>query len=185
MKKLSEVTLEDARSILSQGIMYKDSFLIAGWNLKDVSPIFSEPSVALEHIHKEETFIFYDDSIHLYTGEEYKDDMSDINYLCYLKAVALGYYVPELSEIITSTREDIEKLKNTLSSIKENPFINTVSVPVLIQKVEEYIKNCGYTWTYESIMKEYAKYREGEYISHSAKDVIQNCIIKHLIELPK
>ena len=43
-------------------------------------------------------------------------------------------------------------------------------------KIEAYIKENGYTWSYNSIMIEYEKYKNKEYISHTAKDVIINCI---------
>jgi len=52
----------------------------------------------------------------------------------------------------------------------------------LEEKVKEYIKECGYTWTYEGIMEQYKKQIRGEYISFTAKDVIKNVIKKHLQE---
>ena len=45
--------------------------------------------------------------------------------------------------------------------------------------VEHYIRIQGYTWTYEQILVERQKQRDGYYVSHTAKDVIrymdENC----------
>lgn len=43
--------------------------------------------------------------------------------------------------------------------------------------IEIYIEKMGYTWNYDSIMNEYEKYKKGEYVSHSAKDIIENVIL--------
>lgn len=44
---------------------------------------------------------------------------------------------------------------------------------VLDLDIENYIKEKGYTWTVENILSEYLnKYCKGDYISHTAKDVI-------------
>lgn len=43
--------------------------------------------------------------------------------------------------------------------------------------IESYIKKCGYTWKYESVLK-YLKeyYKKGYYISNTMKDIIKNNI---------
>jgi hypothetical protein len=43
-------------------------------------------------------------------------------------------------------------------------------------KVEEYIKRQGYTWTYPEIRMEYLRWKDGCYISFTAKKVINACI---------
>lgn len=44
------------------------------------------------------------------------------------------------------------------------------------QKVKEFIKQNDYTWTYDDIMQEYSKWKNGIYISFTAKKVINACI---------
>jgi len=44
------------------------------------------------------------------------------------------------------------------------------------EKIESYIKEKRYTWDFDSIMEAYEKYKNKEYVSHTAKDVIKNCI---------
>jgi hypothetical protein len=38
--------------------------------------------------------------------------------------------------------------------------------------IDVYIKECNYTWTVEKIIEQYHKRMRGEYISHTAKDVV-------------
>ncbi len=45
-----------------------------------------------------------------------------------------------------------------------------------IEKIKEYIKFKGYDWTPERVLEEFEKYKNGEYVSHTARDVIKNCI---------
>ena len=45
------------------------------------------------------TFVFFDDSIRFHRNGDAGDE---INYKCYIKAVKLGYYVPQLSELINN-----------------------------------------------------------------------------------
>lgn len=49
----------------------------------------------------------------------------------------------------------------------------------LKEKINEYISKCGYTWTYETIMEQWCKYNDGEYISFTAKDVVKKVIEPH------
>ena len=42
--------------------------------------------------------------------------------------------------------------------------------------VETYIKEKGYDWSFDDIMKQWSKYKDGYYISFTAKDVVENCI---------
>jgi len=44
------------------------------------------------------------------------------------------------------------------------------------EKIEQYIKSKGYTWSYESIMLQYEQYKKGFYVSHTAKEVIKNIV---------
>lgn len=43
-------------------------------------------------------------------------------------------------------------------------------------KVKEFIKQNGYTWTYEEILTEYEHWKNGAYISFTAKKTINACI---------
>ena len=49
--------------------------------------------------------------------------------------------------------------------------------------VKEYIKDKGYTWTPETISREFDKYQMGYYVSFTAKDVIDNCMIPYINSL--
>jgi hypothetical protein len=42
----------------------------------------------------------------------------------------------------------------------------------LTEKIDAYIKECRYTWTVKSIIEQYQKRVRGEYISHTAKEVV-------------
>lgn len=55
----------------------------------------------------------------------------------------------------------------------------TVYGDILDAKLIEYIDQKSYTWTIKSIKAEYKKFKNNEYVSHSAKDVIHNVILKN------
>ena len=42
----------------------------------------------------------------------------------------------------------------------------------LTERIETYLKECRYTWDVKSIIEQYQKRVRGEYISHTAKDVV-------------
>lgn len=46
-------------------------------------------------------------------------------------------------------------------------------------KIQEYIDKMGFTWTVESVKEQYEKYKEGEYVSFTARQIIKNVIEKH------
>jgi hypothetical protein len=58
-------------------------------------------------------------------------------------------------------------------AFKEATHVKEVSK----RKIKRYIKEKGYSWSVDAILAQYEKYQDGEYISHTAKDVIQNCIL--------
>lgn len=44
----------------------------------------------------------------------------------------------------------------------------------LYDDIETYIKECGYTWTVDDIIKEYReKYKAGYYVSYTCKEIIE------------
>lgn len=49
--------------------------------------------------------------------------------------------------------------------------------------VKEYIIEKGYTWTTETISREFNKYQMGYYVSFTAKDVIVNCMMPYINSL--
>lgn len=49
--------------------------------------------------------------------------------------------------------------------------------------IKEYIKEKRYTWTVDKITKEFNKYQNNEYVSFTAKDVIENCIMPYINSL--
>lgn len=102
--KLSEVTLEDAKEIIKAG--YATFFLTGRWQLSDESKGLNEPVMRLFSNSKVYSFYFFDDQIKI---DIIPDDNEPINlddvhydvcYKCYIKAVRLGYYVPELTELL-------------------------------------------------------------------------------------
>ena len=42
----------------------------------------------------------------------------------------------------------------------------------LCEKITNYIKKGGYTWTFEKILKEYLKSKDGYYISNTANEIV-------------
>lgn len=45
-----------------------------------------------------------------------------------------------------------------------------------VKRIEDYIKECNYTWTVDAIFAEYVKLQNHCYISYTARDVIDNCV---------
>jgi hypothetical protein len=44
----------------------------------------------------------------------------------------------------------------------------------LAEQIETYIKECGYTWKVDDILKEYReKYKQGYYVSYTCKEIIK------------
>lgn len=44
------------------------------------------------------------------------------------------------------------------------------------EKVKKYIEEQGYSWTYDQIISEYIYWKNGHYISFTARKVINACI---------
>ena len=40
------------------------------------------------------------------------------------------------------------------------------------EKIENYIKDCNYTWTVKEVFEQYWKYKRNEYISFTANDIV-------------
>lgn len=87
------------------------------------------------------------------------------------RAIHSAYIVTDLS---TTDFVDSMAKKLKLSSVTVYADLKTRKLEIA---VEEYINQMGYTWTFKSVMAEYIKSIKGEYVSHTAKDVI-NRIIK-------
>jgi len=56
----------------------------------------------------------------------------------------------------------------------------SVTMPAVINKeaMLAYIKERGYTWTYEEIMHEFEKYKLDYYVSATAKEIIQKFLVR-------
>jgi len=107
MKKLSEVTLEDATAILYDA--YGQFWLThpKSWKLEDRTEAIQEPCKFLSAKGKIWQFWFFDDKIDIekVPDDDTKmelvtlEDFCDVKLSCYLKAHELGYYVPKMSAI--------------------------------------------------------------------------------------
>lgn len=148
MKKLSEVTKEDALAILSVDGAYKRMFLTGKWQLTDESAPekLNEPCVRLSSKRKVYSFYFFNDRINVdlepeANGEYYFDDTNfDCKYQCYIKAHQLGYYIPLLTEAIqdlslTSPKQEIILLSDKIEEYNS------------LDKVEEILNSNGYKIT--------------------------------------
>lgn len=49
--------------------------------------------------------------------------------------------------------------------------------------INEYIKKCRYTWSVDEIIIQFNRWIKGEYVSHTAKDVIKKCIMPYINSL--
>ena len=108
MKKLTEITCEDAVAILSKiyPLLFVNKFNENNekdWKLINCDDI--EPGCKkLFNENKIYCFYFYYDSIEIdYVNEESTNNIMtyfDVKYKCYIEAYKLGYYIPELSELI-------------------------------------------------------------------------------------
>ena len=108
MKKLTEITCEDAIAILSKiyPLLFVNKFnenIEKDWKLINCDDI--EPGCKkLFNENKIYCFYFYYDSIEIdYVNEESTNNIMtyfDVKYKCYVEAYKLGYYIPELSEIL-------------------------------------------------------------------------------------
>ena len=43
----------------------------------------------------------------------------------------------------------------------------------LVSEIQTYLKSCGYTWSIDGIVEQYHKRKRNEYISYTAKDVME------------
>ena len=83
-----------------------------------------------------------------------------------------------MKELIAKIRDYYKDSDITLSGIQkcfslEYNTAYSLFVEILKQDIEDYIKKCDYTWTFEEIKTEYSeKYKSGWYVSHTCKDVI-------------
>lgn len=106
MKKLNEVTLEDAKEIIKAG--YPHWFDTGTWKLEDRSKDLLEQCSLLYSRHKGYKFWFmnncididYNDCDHR-QGDLYDDlDHADVRVACYVKAHSMGYHVPQFNDIM-------------------------------------------------------------------------------------
>lgn len=104
MKGLSSVNKEDALQILFAG--YPLIIATATWNLTEHH--LDAPAKLLTARSKEVLFWFFDDGISInYTDESYEKDAInfndtyfDCNVNCYVKAVLMGYHVPQFEPLL-------------------------------------------------------------------------------------
>jgi hypothetical protein len=103
MKKLTEVTIQDAIEIIRAG--YSNFFFMdrGKWIIEDRSKEIGEPTKLIFNKSKILQFWFHNDSIDPSYIDPDKDapgfDQTnfDCKFPCYLKANELGYFVPGLS----------------------------------------------------------------------------------------
>jgi len=78
-----------------------------------------------------------------------------------------------------STTEFVDKAakKNKISTVTVYADLKAKKLEI---EVNAYIEKMGYTWTFQSIMKQYKASLQNEYISHTAKDVIEKAIKPNL-----
>lgn len=110
MKKLTEITKEDAIKILSKSysLLFLNKFnedISNNWKLENRDEI--EPGCKIFFNDKKVfCFYFYHNSIEIdYNNDDGNDTIFvlsyfDVKYKCYVEAVKLGYYIPELSELL-------------------------------------------------------------------------------------
>lgn len=105
MKKLNTVTLEDALLIIASCEEYKKIIeptktwelqMGVTWRKEDASWMTLKDKDGIGSIFR---FNFCREEIKVGFNENEIND-GNINYLCYLKAIELGYYVPQLSELL-------------------------------------------------------------------------------------
>lgn len=103
MKKLSQVTKEDAIAILEADTRISGFFMTGKWVIEDRTKDIGEPCKFLSARTKAFQFWFFDDTIDM-DENDHPNKVTDlfevknnVNYRCYLKAHDLGYYVPDLS----------------------------------------------------------------------------------------
>lgn len=104
MKKLSDVSKEDALEILKAG--YSMILSTGRWELTDETADMDEPCKKLTSKTKAYLFWFFDDNIDIdLIDDDSEITLDSINFdvklACYVKAHQLGYFVPELQKIVT------------------------------------------------------------------------------------
>lgn len=105
MKKLSEVTYEDAIEILRES--YGNWFLTGKWILEDRTNEIGEPCKLLYGRHKLHEFWFFDDGIDLDLMDDDKNPYldivlsSDVDVLVatYVKAHNMGYHIQQFDKL--------------------------------------------------------------------------------------
>lgn len=107
MKKLSDVTYEDALIILSAAykLLLERS---KKWKLTDESKSLNESCKKLMSSENTYCFWFFDDSMSVDCEDNVglTDANWDIKLACYLKAHEIGYDVPLLTEFVQSIKDD-------------------------------------------------------------------------------
>lgn len=103
MKKLSEVTEEDAKQIIKAG--YPLFFEKGNWQFKDNSEEMKEPCKLLYSRFKEFDFTFYDDNIRIYNSERsaFRNPFDSAHFdtlvECFVEAHNLGYHVTKFDKL--------------------------------------------------------------------------------------
>ncbi len=107
MKKLSEITKEDAVKILSVYSGYKLALERGLWVFTDESKAIGEPTKKLYNKRNVFIFWFHDDEIDIDNVDDeipvnFDSSMYDTKLKCYIKAWELGYYIKEIDELLRS-----------------------------------------------------------------------------------
>jgi len=74
----------------------------------------------------------------------------------------------------------LKAIKKSLTKMPFDELTKSVAkyADLVRGKIKAYIKKWDYTWTVSDILEEYQKYKRGVYVSWTAKDVIQNVILR-------
>jgi hypothetical protein len=101
LKKLSEVTKEDAKQIIRTG--YPTFFNTDNWKFKDDSEQMNEPCKCLYSRYKAYEFTFFDDDISIHVKDDEVVGFDSANFdtkiECFVEAHNLGYVVTKLKEL--------------------------------------------------------------------------------------
>lgn len=103
MKKLSEVTLVDAKQIIKAGYSLLFGNNSNYWKIEDQSEFQEEPCLRLFNRYNDYDFYFFSDGmeIHLSDPKSLNFDfiyLKSVNIASYIEACKLGYYIKEIDD---------------------------------------------------------------------------------------
>lgn len=111
-KKLYDVTLDDAITIISSGYPLFFETNTKSWYLETELNL-GEKAVTLKNKRKDFHFTFYEDKISIYEENSKNEDLfnnildtlTDVHHVCYIQAYLCGYYVKAINKMIYNERD--------------------------------------------------------------------------------